>query len=91
MEKRLKQLTIRGFDRELEASLRRVARHEGISLNRAALRVLRKGASIQTTRARGPLVGTALDGFIGSWSSRDERELLRAIGVFEQVDDSLWS
>ncbi len=91
MGKRIKQLTIRGFDSELEASLRRVARHEGISLNRAALRVLRKGASVQPTPARAPVVGGALDAFIGSWSSRDERELLRVIGAFERVDDSLWS
>ena len=91
MEKRIKQLTIRGFGSELEASLRRVARHEGISLNRAALRALKKGASVQPTPARALVVGAALDAFIGSWSSRDERELLRAIGAFERVDDSLWS
>ena len=43
----VKQLTVRGFDDELSASLRNLAKREGISLNQAALsclRLLRKGA-----------------------------------------------
>jgi hypothetical protein len=91
MGRKTRQLTIRGFDNELDTSLRRVARRDGISLNRAALRALRKGSSIQATPTHTPRVGAALDAFIGSWSARDERELLRATRAFERVDEDLWS
>jgi len=37
----VKQLTVRGFDKELERRLRDVARTKGVSLNQAALILLR--------------------------------------------------
>ena len=46
----MNQLTVRGFDDELSAIMRRLAKQEGISLNQAALRLLRKGAGITTAR-----------------------------------------
>ena len=39
----MKQLTIRGFDEDLERAIRQLARRDGISLNRAALKLLRRG------------------------------------------------
>ena len=42
----MKQLTIRGFDPELEAALRKLAREERISLSRAAIRLLRSAAGV---------------------------------------------
>jgi prevent-host-death family protein len=33
-------------------------------------------------------VGHALDRFIGTWSAEQEAEVLKAIEIFEQVDDS---
>jgi AbrB family looped-hinge helix DNA binding protein len=35
-------------------------------------------------------VGHALDRFIGTWSVEQEAEVLKAIEIFEQVDDSFW-
>jgi len=35
-------------------------------------------------------VGHALDRFIGTWSVEQEAEVLKAVEVFEQVDDSFW-
>ena len=39
----MNQLTVRGFDDELSAAVIRLAKREGISLNQAALKLLRKG------------------------------------------------
>jgi prevent-host-death family protein len=36
------------------------------------------------------MVGPALDRFIGTWSAEQEAELLEAVGIFEQVDESFW-
>ena len=35
-------------------------------------------------------VGHALDHFIGTWSAEQEAELLKAVEIFEQVDESFW-
>jgi prevent-host-death family protein len=35
-------------------------------------------------------VGHALDRFIGTWSSEQEAEVLKAVEIFEQVDESFW-
>ena len=45
-EGNVNQLTVRGFDDELSAAMQGLARREGISLNQAALRLLRKGAGL---------------------------------------------
>ena len=42
----MNQITIRGLDDELSACLRRLAKREGLSLNQAALRLLRRGAAL---------------------------------------------
>lgn len=35
-------------------------------------------------------VGHALDRFIGTWSAEQETELLKAVEIFEQVDEPFW-
>jgi prevent-host-death family protein len=35
-------------------------------------------------------VGFALDRFIGTWSAEQEAEVLKAVEIFEQVDESFW-
>ena len=87
----MKQLTIRGFDEQLEATLRQLAESQGISLNRAALALMRKGAGLSEQQESSDRVGSALDSFIGVWSEEDEAELERALEPFEEIDPELWS
>jgi hypothetical protein len=35
-------------------------------------------------------IGSALDRFIGTWSAEQEAEVLKAVEIFEQVDESFW-
>ena len=86
----MRQLTVRGFDEELERRLREVAEMEGVSLNRAALTLLRKGAGITGERPSPPTIGRSLDPFIGTWSEDQEAELLEAIEPLEEVEEALW-
>jgi prevent-host-death family protein len=37
------------------------------------------------------VIGHALDRFIGTWSPEQAAEMLKAIEVFEQVDESFWT
>ena len=89
----MKQLTVRGFDPELEHRLLELARDRSISLNRAALLLMHRGAGLaprsdQATSAG--TVGSALDRFIGVWSEEDEQEFLRSLESVEGVDPELW-
>ena len=87
----MNQLTIRGFDAQLEECLRRLAADRRISLNRAALTLMRRGAGLAERREPPDRVGSALDSFIGVWSDEDESELRRSTEPFEQIDPGLWS
>ncbi len=86
----MKQLTVRGFDKDLERRLRDVAKTRGVSLNQAALILLREGAGLEVPRRRANVVGDSLDDLIGSWSKAEEAEFLGAIGNLEEIDPSLW-
>ena len=44
----------------------------------------------QGTHEPSKTVGHALDRFIGTWSAEQEAEVLKAIEIFERVDDSFW-
>jgi hypothetical protein len=85
------QLSLRGFDKELERRLRQLARQEGISLNRAALLLMRRGAGLEAGGGQGSdVVGATLDGLIGRWSTSQEKAFLEGIRALAAVDESLW-
>ena len=86
----MKQLTVRGFDDDLERAIRQLARRERISLNRAALKLLRRGAGLPDSQGDGRNIGSALDDLIGSWSQQEADEFDRALQHFESVDKSDW-
>ena len=57
----MQQLTIRGFDKELVSRIRRLADREGISLNKAVLKLLRRGAGLGEGQGGADTVGATLD------------------------------
>ena len=85
------QLTVRGFEDDLEAAMRRLAQREGVSLNKAALRLLRKGAGLSDGAKRADTVGTSLDHLIGSWTPAEADEIDLALADFETVDEASWA
>ncbi len=87
----MNQLTIRGFDDELNETIRQLAEREGISLNRAAVKLLKKGAGMMDGKEGGSKVGSSLDWFIGSMSREEADELETVIEEeFEKIDESMW-
>ena len=86
----MKQLTLRGFDPALERRLRELAGELQISLNRAALLLMRRGAGLVDTQGAGREIGGALDSFIGVWTGEQEAELLQAVEPLQQIDPELW-
>ncbi len=85
----IEPLTVGEVDDELEERLRRLAEQEAISLDQAAVRLMRRGAGLP--EAGKQPIGHALDEFIGDWSEEEEKEFLQAVEVFEQVDEAFWT
>ena len=86
----MNQLSLRGFDKQLERRLKELARREGISLNKAALMLLNKGAGLTEPGKSSTAIGGALAQFIGRWSEAEEKRLLESIAPCEAVDENIW-
>lgn len=86
----LKQLTIRGFEPEVEEQIRELARRERLSLNQAVMQLLRRATGRRETGDRLHRVGSSLDDLAGTWSERDEEEFTRAIEPLERIDEAFW-
>ena len=87
----MNQLTVRGFDDELNSVVHGLARQEGISLNQAALRLLRKGAGLTDGKKNPNAIGSSLDDLFGAWSQDEAESFDSALEVFEVVDESAWA
>lgn len=86
----MNQLTIRGFDDELTVRIRQLANREGISLNRAVLRLLRRGAGLGERQGETCTVGSSLDHLIGTWTEEDVVEMDRVLEDLSRVDEGMW-
>lgn len=84
------QLTIRGLDDKLARKVRGLAESEGLSLNQAVLKLLRRGAGLEAPKPNEDVIGNSLDWFIGSATEEETRELEEALKMFEEIDQELW-
>lgn len=84
----MNQLTIRGFDDELATYVQDLARREGISLNRAVMRLLRRGAELDEGNA--DVVGSSLDHLMGTWPTEEADRIDRALEDFARIDEAMW-
>lgn len=85
----MKQLTIRGFDPDLEEQILKLAENEGISLNQAVIRLLRRGAGLEGGR-RKDVIGDRLNDLAGTWSAEEAAAFDEATAAFEAIDPELW-
>ncbi len=85
----MNQLTIRGFDDELARRIRQMADQEGISLNRAVLRLLCRGAGLEPGKPEVDTVGSSLDHLIGTWTHEEAIEMDQALQDLSQIDQRM--
>lgn len=86
----MNQLTLRGFDDELAGRIRRLAKREGLSLNKAVLKLLRKGAGLTDDKQGVGKVGSSLDHLSGTWTPAEADEMDSALEELEVIDRSVW-
>ena len=85
----MKQLTVRGLGEELTRAIRRLANRDGTSLNRAAVKLMRRGAGLAEGQDA-DVVGSSLDHLIGTWSCAEADEIDEALRHFEAIDEGVW-
>ena len=85
----MKQLTVRGLGDELARAIRRLANRDGTSLNRAAVKLMRRGAGLADGQGA-DTVGSSLDDLIGTWSCAEADEVEQALRHFETIDEAVW-
>ena len=86
----MNQIMIRGLDDELSASVRRLAKRDGLSMNQAALKLLRKDAGLADGTRGAETAGSSLDDLFGTWSREEAEAFNAALEVFETADESAW-
>jgi hypothetical protein len=90
MATHLNQLTLRGLDPRILAEIERVAKANDISLNKAALSLLKRGAGIGDPRDTPNRIGNSLDRFIGTWTAEQASAFSRSLESLEKVDEGFW-
>ena len=85
----MKHLTLRNIEPEVVMILEKMVREEGLSLNQAALKLLRRGAGVFSGRKL-PRIGNSLDQFIGTMTREEETEFLEATKSTRGIDQELW-
>lgn len=85
----MRQITIRLTDEALQKAVEETARREDISLNKAVVRLLRRGAGLDPEPD--DVVGNALDHLFGTWTEAEYQEFEEAVRVFEEIDPDEWS
>ena len=84
----MRQITIRLTDEALQQAVEETARREDISLNKAIIRLLRRGAGLDP--APGRTIGTSLDFAFGTWTEEEYQEFEEAVRMFEEIDPEPW-
>ena len=84
----MNQLTVKCFNKELAESVRRLTERAGLSLNQAALRLLRNGAGLTEFPGSENTIGSSLDDLFGTWSTGEAEAFNASLDDFEKVDES---
>ena len=85
----MKQITVRGIDPALSDAVQRLAERDGVSLNKAALKLLRQGAGLPQLTPTS-VVGNSLDHFFGTWTAEDVAIMNEAEKYMDRVDEDAW-
>jgi prevent-host-death family protein len=89
------EVKLRDAEGHLEELIEEAAAGEEVVITSASgsavrLVALPKDERVESTTSS-KVIGHALNRFIGTWSEEQAAELLQAIEVFEQVDESFWT
>lgn len=86
----MNRIVLGDLDDELAASIKQLAEREQISIEKAALKLLRNGAQSEIKPNPAGKIGNSLDKFIGTMSHEEAAKIDKAIRELRTVDKSMW-
>ena len=81
-------ITVRNLPPAVAKAVKEKARKEGLSLNRAIVRLLEEATGLGMTAKR--VVHHDLDHLAGTWSEAQYRACLEALHEQRQIDPEMW-
>ena len=89
----MRQITLRDIPEDVESLARAEARRKGVSLNKALLALLRRGAECQpnANRRLSPVARHDFIKFLGAWSREEADACDAAVAEQRGIDSELWS
>ena len=85
----MKQITIRGISGEVEKAVRKEAGKKNLSLNKALLSLIEKGAGVRPEAGK-KTVYHDLDRFCGAWPAEEASVFEKTLGHQRKIDERLW-
>jgi hypothetical protein len=89
----MRQITLRGIPEDIETIAENEAKSRGVSLNKAFLSLLRKGAEQQAHLARGKKsrAGSEFKQFLGLWNKEEAAVFDKSLKDQRGIDSEQWS
>ena len=83
----MRQITVRSIPEELLREIREHARREGVSMNQAVVRLLKRATGLEVA---GDRKRRDLSRIAGTWTSEQAAEFDRVVEGFEALDEEMW-
>jgi hypothetical protein len=80
-------ITLRGLPEPIDTQIRKIAKEEGVSLNKAVIRFLEKAVGRPKKRS---LLHHDLDRFAGSWTAEEASRFEAALLEQRRIDPEAW-
>jgi hypothetical protein len=89
----MRQITLRGIPDDIETIAQKESESKGISLNKAFLSLLRKGAEQQksASRVKRSRTKSEFSQFLSLWSEDEAAVFDESLGEQREIDAGLWS
>lgn len=88
----MRQITLRGIPDDVEVIAEEEAKSKGVSLNKAFLSLLRKGAEQQArSRKKAVRPRSEFRQFLGLWKDEEAAAFEESLHEQRKIDEELWS
>ena len=84
----MKSITIHGLDDDLDRTIRNLAAHDGLSLNKTIKNLLRRSLGLDDQRQT--IRREQFEDLFGTWTKQDIEEFQANTANFSKVDQSDW-
>ncbi len=86
----MKAITLRNVPPEVARRIEQLARAEGVSFNKATIRLLRKAIESERNRKGARPRRDELSALAGTWSKKEADAFDEALRAQRQIDPELW-